>query len=119
MADGVYLYKAEDNSLVQIMSEDIRGITSAFEYVKTAPLNLVYIADNSKLKNASESDEEKLIYNSADAGFIIQNVYLYCASQGFSSVVYGGVNRKALTEKLNLRSDQKIILAQSVGFPKD
>jgi nitroreductase len=54
----------------------------------------------------------------ADAGFIAQNVYLFCASEGLGTVVRGSVDRPALAKTMRLRRDQKIILAQTVGFPK-
>jgi nitroreductase len=58
------------------------------------------------------------MYTAADVGFIAQNVYLYCASEGLATVVRGSVDRPALAKTLNLRPQQKIILAQSVGYPK-
>jgi nitroreductase len=64
------------------------------------------------------SEEDKLRWSSADAGFIAQNVYLYCASQGLAVVVRGMVDRGILTKELKLRPEQKIILAQTVGYSK-
>jgi len=51
-------------------------------------------------------------------GFIAQNVYLYCASEGLATVVWAGIDKPALAKALNLQPQQKIILAQSVGYPK-
>jgi nitroreductase len=50
-------------------------------------------------------------------GFISQNVYLYCASAGLATVVRGYVDKEALAKKMGLREDQKIVLAQTVGYP--
>jgi nitroreductase len=63
-------------------------------------------------------DEDKIRWSSADAGFIAQNVYLYCASQGLAVVVRGMVDRETLTKELKLRPEQKIVLSQTVGYPK-
>jgi len=53
----------------------------------------------------------------ADTGFIAENVYLFCASEGLATVVRGSIDRRALSSAMRLRSDQRIILAQTVGYP--
>jgi nitroreductase len=60
---------------------------------------------------------EKEFYSAVDTGFISQNVYLYCASEGLATVVRGSVDKRGLAKALRLRADQVIILAQSVGYP--
>jgi nitroreductase len=52
------------------------------------------------------------------AGCITQNVYLFCASEGLNTVVRGMVPREQLAPKMNLRPEQRILLAQTVGYPK-
>lgn len=56
-------------------------------------------------------------YAYADAGFISENAYLYCAFAGLATVVRGWIDRAVLAKAMKLRSDQKIILAQTVGYP--
>jgi nitroreductase len=51
-------------------------------------------------------------------GFIAQNVYLYCASEGLATVVRASIDKPALAKTLKLQPQQRIILAQSVGYPK-
>ncbi|MEJ2568451.1 MAG: SagB/ThcOx family dehydrogenase, partial [candidate division WOR-3 bacterium] len=115
--DGLYRYDAEKNSLVQILDEDIRAATGEQDFVKDAPVNLVYVADYSKM--GSLSQENKNLYSAADTGFISQNVYLYCASESLSTVVRGSIDRKKLRKVMKLKENQKIILAQTVGYPSD
>jgi SagB-type dehydrogenase family enzyme len=115
-ADGLYLYNAKDNILSPVLAEDIRAITGRQGYVKEAPLNLIYVADFSRM--GEETKEEKEFYSAADTGFIGQNVYLFCASEDLATVVRGSIDRKALAKVMKLRPDQRIILAQSVGYPK-
>ncbi len=91
-------------------------MTGTQPYVKEAPLNLIYVADHSKTGKAG--DEERGLFVPADAGFISQNVYLFCASEGLATVVRGLIDRSNLAKVLKLRPDQRIILAQSVGYPK-
>ncbi len=115
-AEGLYLFEPKEHALKPILAQDIRAATGLQAYVKEAPLNLVYVADFSKMTKATPEDQ--VLYSAAAAGFISQNVYLYCASEGFATVVRGGIDRPALARAMDLRSDQKIILAQSVGYPK-
>jgi SagB-type dehydrogenase family enzyme len=116
MSDGLYLYDAKAHMLKPIVSEDIRAITGHQEFVKDVPVNLIYVADYSRMGTAAK--EEKDLYSATDTGFISQNVYLYCASERLATVVRGSVDRQALARVMKLRSDQKVILAQSVGYPK-
>jgi SagB-type dehydrogenase family enzyme len=115
-ADGFYRYDALKNNLVLILKEDIRVQTGKQDFVATAPLNLVYVADFSKA--AGETELEKTLYAGADTGFISQNVYLFCASQDLATVVRGYVDKPALEKKMGLPPNQKVILAQTVGYPK-
>ena len=55
----------------------------------------------------------------AHTGFLVQNVYLFCASEGLSTVVRGSVDKEKLSKIMKLRKDQKITLVQSVGYPPE
>lgn len=114
-ADGLYVYDAKANQLNPVLREDVRAQTGTQSYVKEAPLNLVYVADLAKTGSGSA---ERDTYVAADAGFIAQNVYLFCASEGLATVVRGSIDRPALSTVLRLRPDQRIILAQTVGYPR-
>jgi SagB-type dehydrogenase family enzyme len=116
LAEGLYLYDPLEHSLKPILGEDIRALTGRQDFVKEVPLNLVYVADFSKISRGT--DEDKNFYSAAHTGFISQNVYLYCASEGLATVVRGMVDREVLAKALKLRPDQKVMLAQSVGYPK-
>ncbi|MFN3746289.1 MAG: nitroreductase family protein [Hyphomicrobiaceae bacterium] len=115
MADGVWIYDASGHRLVQHMKEDLRASTTTDQpFVKTAPLNIVYVADSGKL----EGDKETLLVAAvADSAMIAQNVYLFCASEGLATVVRGLVPRAELAKRLKLSPTQNIYLAQSVGHP--
>lgn len=115
-SDGLFLYEAKNHQLQKILDEDIRAATGNNEYVKDAALNLVYVAD---LQKANIPDPEALaFYTGADTSFLAQNVYLFCASEGLSTVVRGNINKPELSKIMKLRPDQTITLAQSVGYPK-
>jgi len=115
-ADGLYLYDPNKHALKSILAEDIRALTGRQPFVKDVPINLVYVAEFSRMGRAKEDD--KVFYSAADTGYISQNVYLYCASEGLVTVVRGLVDKPALAKKMNLGPDQRITLSQSVGYPK-
>jgi len=81
-----------------------------------APVVLLYVADYLKMGKAQK--DMKDFYSTADTGFISQNVYLFCASEGLATVVMGAIDRDRLSKEMNLRPEQKVILVQPVGYPK-
>jgi len=113
-ADGLFVYDAKSHQLNPVLRDDVRAQTGVQPFVKDAPLDLVYVADLAKTRASADRD----LYVAADAGFIAQNVYLFCASEGLAVVVRGSVDRPTLAKSMKLRPDQKIILAQTVGYPK-
>jgi len=114
--DGLYKYEPRTHQLVFILKEDLRAATGEEPYAALAPLNVIYVADYSRMSKVSS--EERDFFAAADTGFISENVYLYCASEGLATVVRATINRPALSKAMKLRSDQKVTLAQSVGYPK-
>jgi len=113
-ADGLFVYNAQTNRLDPVLAQDVRAATGTQPFVATAPVDLVYVADLAKAGGEPDAD----LYTAADTGFIAQNVYLYCASEGLATVVRGSVDRAALAKVMKLRPEQKIILSQTVGYPK-
>ena len=114
---GAYLYDAKANRLKAVAAGDLRKLTGMQDFVATAPVNLVYVADPARMEGAKPDDQAT--YAAVDAGFISQNVYLFCASEGLATVVLGYVDKPALEKTMRLRPDQKVILSQPVGYPKD
>jgi SagB-type dehydrogenase family enzyme len=116
LADGLYLYDAKANALNLVLAQDVREATGKQPFVKDAPVNLVFVANYAKMGEGPK--EMKDFYAATDTGYISQNVYLYCASAGLGTVVRGYVDRDALAKVMNLGPDQRVILAQTVGYPK-
>jgi len=113
--DGLFVFEPMAHALMRLSKVDIRAQTGLQEYAAIAPVDLVYVADFSRAGNATE--EERRLYSVADTGFIAQNVYLFCASQGLGTCVRGAIDRQLLASAMRLRPSQRIILAQSVGHP--
>jgi len=116
MAEGLYLYEAKGHTLQPILAEDVRAAAGIQPFVKDVPVNLIYVADFTKMGKATA--EDKVFYSAADTGFIAENVYLFCASEGLATVVRNLIDKPALTKIMKLRPGQRVILAQSVGYPK-
>lgn len=115
-SEGLYLYEAKEHQLKRILAEDVRAATGTQPFVKDAAVNLVYVADLAKGNRKDPAAIE--FYTGTNAAFLAQNVYLFCASEKLATVVRASVEREALAKTMKLRPDQKIALAQSIGYPK-
>jgi SagB-type dehydrogenase family enzyme len=115
MVEGAYQYDIQNHTLEQVLSDDIRSLAGTQDFVAIAPINLVYVADYTKMPELNM--EQQLIYSLTDVGFVVQNVYLFCGSADLSTVVRGSIDRAALGAALRLSNQQRIILGQSVGYP--
>jgi nitroreductase len=116
MADGVWLYEPKEHRLLPYLKGDIRGQTGLQDFVATAPLNLIYVAHGERMTGVSP--EDRRLYASVDAGFIGQNVYLFCASEGLATVFRGAVDYKKLDRTMKLPDQQFVTFAQTVGYPR-
>jgi nitroreductase len=116
LPDGAYLWDAKRNALTPVAGGDLRGATGTQPFVAAAAANLVYVADLSKAGRPA-TDPQQMVNVGADAGFIAENVYLFCASEGLATVVRAMVPKDTLGKALGLRASQVIVLAQSVGYP--
>jgi nitroreductase len=116
MADGVWLYEPKRHALLPHLRTDIRAQTGLQDFVGTAPLNLVYVAHGERMQDISA--EERRLYASVDAGFIGQNVYLFCASEGLATVFRGAVDYDKLGHTMQLGEGQFVTFAQTVGYSR-
>ncbi len=116
MANGAWLYDAKENALQPVVPGDLRALTGGQDFVKEAPLTLVLVADPARMKGADKESQTQYAY--ADAAFISENVYLYCASEGLATGVRAMVDRPNLAKALKLPEGRIIAFAQSVGRPK-
>jgi len=116
-AEGLYLYDAGKHALSLTLKQDIRALTGKQTFVQEAPVNFIFVADFGKMEQAAA--EQRMFYAATDTGFISENVYLYCASEGLATVVRGWFDETPLAKAMKLRDNQKIILTQTVGYPKN
>ena len=112
--DGLFRYEPKAHLLSRVGAEDVRALTSGQEFARVAPVTLIYVADLNRMTKARP--EQREFYAGMDTGFISQNVYLFCASERLATVVHD-LDRPPLAKVAKLGPDQRIILAQAVGFP--
>jgi len=115
-AHGVWLYEAKRHVLLPHLRADIRALTGLQDFVANAPLNLVYVAHGERMQDISANDRR--LYASVDTGFIGQNVYLFCASEGLATVFRGAVDYEKLSRAMQLDADQFVTFAQTVGYSR-
>jgi len=115
LATGLYRYAPKTHELHLVAAMDVRRVTGYQDFVDTAPLDLVYVADHGRMKTIPAARRES--YASMAAGAMVQNVYLYCASAGLATVVRAWFDKNALGQSMGLDADQQILLTQTVGLP--
>src|SRR5664280_2840916 len=116
LKQGAYVYDAKSNKLNLVVQDDLRSLAATQAFATNAPVTLVFIANLARMEKWSL--EENKNFAAIDVGYISQNAYLYCASEGLATGARASVDRKALGIRLKLRPDQMITLAQSVGWAK-
>lgn len=116
LPQGLYRYEPKAHALQLVVAQDVRRVTGYQDFVDTAPLDLIFVAEHSRMKIVPAAMRES--YASVAAGAMAQNIYLYCASVGLATVVRAWFDRQALTQAMGLTPDQQLLLTQTVGWPK-
>ncbi len=110
LKSGIYFYDASNHLLRMIKEGDHRKSTGMQDFAAFVPLNVIFVSD---LEKASSEH-----YAYTGCGYVSQNIYLYCASEGLGTVVRGSFNKEELAKLLNLPPHQQVLLTQSVGYIK-
>lgn len=120
LKDGAYLYNAEKNQLEMIKEGDLRSYCGKQDFVDKAPVNFIYVANMKKAEVEKPEDitPEHIATSHANTGFIAQNTYLACASEGLVCVVRAWIDKKALENALSLSPMHKVILGHTIGYEK-
>ena len=135
LPEGVYLYDAVPHRLVPVVAKDLRAMTSRNAAAGTAALCFIFVEDLGKRPAPSakppaagappagtppakpQASGPQTTSGEVDTGFIGQNIYLFCASEGLNAWFYG-TNREDMAKALNLRPPQRVLYGQAVGYPK-
>ncbi len=97
------VWEYDGANLTLLNKADITPYLALQDYVKDAPLTLIYVGSDAQ-------------YSPMNAAAAYQNVGLYCASRGLNNVVRGYINRAEIAQTLNLSADE-IIVSQTIGWP--
>jgi len=114
LPQGLYRYEPKRHVLQVIKAEDVRRVTGYQDFVDNAALDLIYVADHTRMKLVPAA--QRTAYASVAAGAMAQSVYLWCASAGLATVVRAWFDRDALTQTMGLTPDQQLLLTQTVGL---
>jgi hypothetical protein len=125
--DGAYLFDAARHRLLPVASGDLRAMAIGHgqkNVAMKAPVQLLYVVDVDRLIHTSGFEEPGLhdpevqkSYYYVDTGLIAANVYLFAASQGLAAWFHN-CDRARLASKLKLRPEQRVLFAQTVGYPE-
>lgn len=113
---GAYRYDPQRHRLELAAPNDLRRVTGYQDFVDDAPLDLVYVADHTRLRLVPV--DKRAAYAYTAAGAVAQNVYLFAAANGLATVIRAWIDREAIAEALGLTHDQEVLLSQTVGYPQ-
>jgi len=116
LPSGAYYYDAATHRLNLVAAGDLRRVTGYQDFVDEAPLDLVFVADHARMRLVPVEQRES--YASVAAGAICQNIYLFAASNELATVIRAWIDREAIARALGTSHDQRVLLSQTVGYPK-
>jgi nitroreductase len=118
MANGAYLYDAKQHQLKRVTTEDVRPQVAGRQPM-AAPVFLVLVGDVSRYPGGMAQQRQVVESLSAmDAGYVSQNICLYCAAAKLATVPRASMNKEALAKSLNLKETQVLLLNNPVGYAK-
>lgn len=119
--EGVYVYDAASHRLNPVATGDFRA-RSGRGAATTAPVNIFYVVDIARYvlegnpdRRINDPEVQKSYYYCA-SGLIAQSVYLFAASQGLAAWFHN-CDKENTVKEFNLRPQQKVLFAQTVGYP--
>ena len=122
LAEGIYLYDAATHRLVPMVEGDQRGKVGRGGSGGKAPVRLIFVVDLAKYANGQPQEpglkdaEIQKSYYFVDTGLIAGNVYLFAAAQGLAAWFHN-CDKPGLAQMLGLRAEQRVLFAQTVGYP--
>lgn len=123
LPEGVYIYEAVPHRLMPVVGGDFRR-RSGRRAAATAPVNIFYVVDIAKYEKAPfqepglRDQEVQKSYYYVATGLIASNVYLFAASQDLAAHFHN-CDKTNTHKEFKLRPDQRVLFAQTVGYPAD
>jgi nitroreductase len=125
LEEGAFVYDAAHHHLLPVTAKDIRtaALNRRQKIPSLAPVRLIYVVDVNRLTHTVGFDEPGLhdpevqkSYYYVDTGLIAGNVYLFAAATGMAAWFHN-CDRETLAQELKLRPEQRVLFAQSFGWP--
>jgi len=115
--EGAYLYDHKEHALNPVAAGDFRRAVagSGQDFVTTAPLCIVLVADMNKYGNMAEQSK---LMAAVDIGIVCQNINVACAAFGLVTVPRGSMDHAALRTALKLKDTHLLLMNNPVGYPK-
>lgn len=102
---GTWEYDGPGHRLVKVNDKNLIPLCERQNFVKNAPLHLLYT-----IKNDRGGENH--------VGSAYQNVYLYCTSRGLSTVIRAMIDKEGLKREMNLPENHSVIVHQCIGWPR-
>lgn len=126
LPEGAFRYEPLGHALIAASGQDLRRAALTPGQAGAAslgPVQLIYAADLDRLAHTRGFDEPGLhdpevqkAYYYVDTGLIAGNVHLFAAAEGLAAWFHN-CDRPMLAKALRLSSTQRVLFAQSVGYP--
>jgi hypothetical protein len=122
---GIFLYEPHEHALVPVAQGDWSALamTPRQGLPATAPIQLIYVVDIHRLTHTVGFDEPGLhdaevqkSYYFVDTGLIAGNVHLFAAAHGLAAWFHN-CDKPGLAARLQLGAEQRVLFAQSIGYP--
>ena len=127
MEEGTYLYEPDAHRLTPVAAGDSRALAIGPGQAKAganAPARFIYVVDIERFKSAGFQEpglydpEVQKSYYFVDTGMIAQNVYLAASSLGLASWFHN-CDKAAIEKALGLKSNQRPLFGQTIGYAED
>ena len=122
LAEGVYRYEAVPHRLTPVVAGDFRA-RSGRGAAANAPVNIFFVADLTRYDLGPEQPDRSIGnpevqkgYYYVATGLIAGNIFLFAASQGLAAWFHN-CHREAVEKEFKLRPEQRVLFAQTVGYP--
>lgn len=115
---GTYKYLPEENKLQILEEGDHRdAVAAGQDFVKKFPVSLVLVSDLSKF--GDNGNDRTRLMAAMDAGYVSQNICLFCSGTGLVTVPRATMDNAALKQILHLSDTQLPLLNNPVGYKSE
>jgi nitroreductase len=115
---GIYSYSSAEHKLTLVKAGDFRELAGLQDFVYTAPLNIMYIADLSVYEGRDISEDKVMTLCAMDAAGYCENANLWAAANGMGAVTRAGAKGAEFLATIDAPDTYRFILAQTVGIPE-